>query len=208
MIYSFRDKILSIQYFKEKIKLIVFLIGLILILFFARYLFGLAYSRYEVRAKIYSNIDKALYIFEDEKLTFNLESTGIIPRDDPYIYKFSVSNYNSSKDSDVDISYKVSIRTTTNLPLQLKLYRNELYNSETSVNLLNGASSMQDEDGAWYKIYQVSDDFEFLYTSRTTDIFTLVVVFPSGYSENPIYADYIENIEITLDSKITSIFSI
>ena len=201
MIYSFRDKILSIRYFKEKTKLILFLLVLILILFFARYLFGLAYSRYEVRAKINANIDKALYIFEDEKLSFNLEPNGIIPRDEPYIYKFSVSNYNSSKESDVDISYKVSIRTTTNLPIQLKLYRNELYDSETSINLLNGSSIVQDEDGAWYRVYQVSDEFEFLYTSKSTDVFTLVINFPSVYSENPIYANYIENIEVTLESK-------
>lgn len=201
MIYSFRNKVLSIRYFKEKTKLILFLIGLILILFFARYLFGLAYSRYEVRAKINANIDKALYIFEDEKLTFNLEPTGIIPRDDPYTYKFSVSNFNASKESDVDISYKVSIRTTTNLPIQLKLYRNELYDSETSVNLLNGSSVAQDEDSAWYRVYNVTDEFEFLYTSKSTDVFTLVISFPSVYSENPIYADYIENIEVTLESK-------
>ena len=201
MINSFRDKILSIRYFKEKAKLILFLIGVIFILFFARYLFGLAYSRYEVRAKINANIDKALYIFEDEKLTFNLEPTGIIPRDDPYVYKFSVSNFNASKESDVDISYKVSIRTTTNLPIQLKLYRNELYDSETSVNLLNGSSVVQDEDSAWYRVYNVTDEFEFLYTSKSTDVFTLVINFPSVYSENPIYADYIENIEVTLESK-------
>lgn len=201
MINSFRDKILSIRYFKEKAKLILFLLGFILILFFARYLFGLAYSRYEVRAKINANIDKALYIFEDEKISFNLDPNGIIPRDDPYTYKFSVSNFNASKESDVDISYKVSIRTTTNLPIQLKLYRNELYDSETSVNLLNGSSVVQDEDGTWYRVYQVSDEFEFFYTSKSTDVFTLVINFPSVYSENPIYADYIENIEVTLDSK-------
>lgn len=201
MINSFRDKILSIRYFKEKAKLILFLLGLILILFFARYLFGLAYSRYEVRAKINANIDKALYIFEDEKISFNLDPNGIIPRDDPYTYKFSVSNFNASKESDVDISYKVSIRTTTNLPIQLKLYRNELYDSETSVNLLNGSSVVQDEDSAWYRVYNVTDEFEFLYTSKSTDVFTLVINFPSVYSENPIYADYIENIEVTLESK-------
>lgn len=201
MINSFRDKILSIRYFKEKAKLILFLIGLIFILFFARYLFGLAYSRYEVRAKINANIDKALYIFEDEKISFNLDPNEIIPRDDPYTYKFSVSNFNASKESDVDISYKVSIRTTTNLPIQLKLYRNELYDSETSVNLLNGSSVAQDEDSAWYRVYNVTDEFEFLYTSKSTDVFTLVISFPSVYSENPIYADYIENIEVTLESK-------
>ena len=201
MINSFRDKILSIRYFKEKAKLILFLIGLIFILFFARYLFGLAYSRYEVRAKINANIDKALYIFEDEKISFNLDPNEIIPRDDPYTYKFSVSNFNASKESDVDISYKVSIRTTTNLPIQLKLYRNELYDSETSVNLLNGSSVVQDEDSAWYRVYNVADEFEFLYTSKSTDVFTLVINFPSVYSENPIYADYIENIEVTLESK-------
>jgi len=201
MINSFRDKILSIRYFKEKAKLILFLLGFILILFFARYLFGLAYSRYEVRAKINANIDKALYIFEDEKISFNLDPNGIIPRDDPYTYKFSVSNFNASKESDVDISYKVSIRTTTNLPIQLKLYRNELYDSETSVNLLNGSSVAQDEDSAWYRVYNVTDEFEFLYTSKSTDVFTLVISFPSVYSENPIYADYIENIEVTLESK-------
>ena len=196
----FTKKIGNLNYSKEKIRFLLFALVLLLTLFLARYLLGMAYARYEVRTKINANIDKALYIFEDESPSFNLDPSGIVPSDTDYFYKFSVSNYNASKRSDVDISYKVIVRTTTNLPITIRLYRNEEHTATGATNIIANPVIRQDEDGAYYRVYETNVSYEMAYADRVTDIYTIVVNFPSSYSANPVYADYLENIEVTLES--------
>ena len=199
---KFVDKIKNMEYASEKFRFLIFAVGLFLILFLARFLLGLAFSRYELNAKINANIDKALYIFEDTKLSFNLEPKGIMPRNEPYIYKFSVSNFNESKQSDVDLSYTVQVRTTTNLPITIKMYRNEIYYASGSTNIFgDGAITKQDEDDAWYRLYQSVSEYEFYYTDKTTDVYTMVISFPMDYANNTVYANYLESIEVILNSK-------
>jgi hypothetical protein len=190
----------NIKYSEEKLRLFLFVGGLFLILFLASYLLRIAYARYEVKAKINANIDKALYIFEDEKLDFNLESSGILPSNEPYVYKFSVSNYNASKSSDIDISYTVDVKTTTNLPITIKLYRNELYTDSSATNLFTGSSNYRDSDDSWYKLYKTNEDYTMLYKDKVTDIYTLVINFSSVYSDDTTYENAMESIEVIIDS--------
>ena len=197
----FTKKIGNIAYSKEKIRFLLFALVLLMTLFLARYLLGMAYARYEVRTKINANIDKALYIFEDSSPSFNLEPSGIVPSDTVYFYKFSVSNYNASKRSDVDMSYKVIIRTTTNLPITIRLYRNEDHTAAGATNIISSPVIRQDEDGAYYRVYESNAQYEMDYVDKVTDIYTIVVDFPASYSANPVYANYLENIEVTLESK-------
>lgn len=191
----------NIRFLEEKKRFLLFVFFLFLILFLASYLFKVAYARYEIRAKINANIDKALYIFEDDKLDFNLEPEGIVPSDDAYVYKFSVSNFTTGKHSDVDISYRVKVRTTTNLPITVSIYRNELYDSSGATNLFQSSVLEQDEDDAWYRIYEINQDFEMDYEDDVTDIYSLVIHFPTAYASNITYADCLESIEVFLDSK-------
>ena len=142
---------------EAKKKIILFGILLLILLFLASYFLQLAYSKYEVNAKINANISKALYILDDEKLSFNIEPDGIIPSNEPYTYRFSISNYKDNKESDVDISYQLKILTTTNLPLNIKMYRNE-YN-EDATNLITTTNTIQDEYNTWYKEYKIDNNF-------------------------------------------------
>lgn len=194
------NKIKSINFFEEKKRLLLFGLLLICTLFLAFNLLQYAYSRYEIRAKVNANIDKALYIFEDNKTIFNIEPTGIIPRNEPYTYRFSVSNYNANKHSDVDISYQVKVRTTTNLPINISMYCNELPETAGATNLFQGSTTTQDEDGAWYREYTDISSHEMAYDDDTTDIYTVVISFPSLYSNNIVYANYLESVEVILES--------
>lgn len=199
---ALRRKLQETPYMKEKIRFLLFALILFLVFFLAKYLLGLAFARYEVRAMINSNIDKALYIFEDEKLSFNLEPEGIIPSNDPYVYKFSVSNFNTTKESDVDISYTIQVRTTTNLPITISMYRNELHTAVGATNIFNGgAQTRQDTDSAWYRLYTTGSAYQMAYTSHVTDIYTMVIDFPATYANNPVYANSIESIEVTINSQ-------
>ncbi len=192
---------INISLFEEKRRFLLFVVVLFLLLFLAYYLLGIAYARYEVQSQIYANIDKALYIFKGEDVAFNLDPDGIVPRDEPYVYRFSVSNYDGTTYSDVDLSYTVSIRTTTNLPISVQLYRNELPSTSGATNILGAAREVQDEDNAWYRVYDVSGEYQMLFENQVMDVYTMVITFPAIYSNNPIYADYLENIEVSLKSK-------
>lgn len=190
----------NISYVKEKGRFLLFVFFLIFILFVAYYLFQMAYARYEMNARLVANIDKALYIFDTDEVRFNLDPDGIVPSNDPYVYRFSVANFNETQNSDVDISYHVTIRTTTNLPITIQLYRNQLPTDSGAINLFNGVQNVQDEDGAWYHIYDVRDDYEMLYANEVTDYYTIVINFPLVYASDTTYVNSIENIEVTLDS--------
>ncbi len=195
------NKIRNIRFLDEKKRFLLFGMGLLLILFLAFYLLKIAYARYEIRAKVNANIDKALYIFEDEKLSFNLDTQGIVPSNQQYTYRFSVSNYNASKHSDVDLSYKVKVRTTTNLPITVGMYVNELPSASGAVNQFQSATTLQDEDDAWYRLYTTVNEYEMDYVDNDTDIFTMVIDFPATYAVDATYADYLESIEVILESK-------
>lgn len=201
MIQKMKTKITAISFYEEKKRFFVFAFLLLFCLFIAYYLFQYAYASYETTAKLNANIDRALYILDTNKMSFNIDSSQIIPSTTPYVYKFSVSNFNTNDMSDLDIEYQLQILTTTNLPLVFQLYRNENYDNPDSVNLLSGGKTIQDKDSSWYSLYQPSGKYMMSYSKKTTDIYTLVIFFPKNYSENLEYADGIENIEVIIQSK-------
>ena len=171
-----------------------------LIIFLAIKLFQIAYASYESIAKLNANINKALYIIQEGDMEFNIDLNKIEPSNEPYIYKFSVSNFDGNKHSQVDLEYQLDLRTTTNLPLTYKLYRNENYDDPNATNLFENVQIVQDTDGAWYNLAEGKDKYEFLYTETKTDIYTLVINFPKEYKNKLDYADNIDNIEIEIKS--------
>lgn len=201
MINKFYTKFSNINYFEEKKRFLLFSFFLLLFLYLAFKLFGVAYASYETNAKLNASIDRAIYLIDNEGMSFNIDPEQIIPSDDPYVYKFSISNFNATTRSDIDLLYELRVTTTTNLPLTFELYRNENYDDATAVNLFSSPRVAQDEDGAWYNIYEPSGVYEMLYAEEVTDIYTLVINFPKVYSSNVVYADSIENIEVMIKSK-------
>ena len=195
------SKIQNITLFEEKKRFLLFVLLLFSMLFLSYYLLTVAYSRYEVQTKIFSNIDKAVYIFKGEDVSFSLDPAGIVPSSTAYSYRFSVSNFDGETMGDVDLSYTVSVRTTTNLPISVALYRNELPEASGATNILSAARNAQDEDGAWYRVYDVNDEYEMLFEDQVTDVYTMVITFPAVYSNDPIYSNYLENIEVSLHSE-------
>lgn len=196
MIRLIINKFNNIKYKNEKLKLIYFGFSLLFILFLSGFLFSVSFASYQSQISLRANIDKALYIFDREGLTFNLDSEKIVPSNDPYTYKFSISNYREDKESDFNINYTIKIRTTTNLPLDFKLYKNTDLNN----NILSAGELKKDIDGSFYKLYTVNDSVTMNYTDKVMDVYTLSVDFPKMYSEDLTYADKIEAIEVIIDS--------
>lgn len=190
----------NIQYYEQKKRLLIVVLVMFLLIVLAVKLFQIAYASYESTAKLNANINKALYIIQEGDMEFNIDLNKIEPSNEPYIYKFSVSNFDGNKHSQVDLEYQLDLRTTTNLPLTYKLYRNENYDDPNATNLFENVQIVRDTDGAWYNLAEGKDKYEFLYTETKTDIYTLVINFPKEYKNKLDYADNIDNIEIEIKS--------
>lgn len=185
---------------KSRKRFIVYSILVLLLMFLSMYVLRV-FSSYQSDAYLNADVVKAVLLLDEEKLNFSIDTDGIVPSTKPYIYNFSIANYNSSKKSNVDLEYSLSFRTTTNLPLIYKLYRNEDYDSENSINLLENYQSLQDEDGSWYKTYSLKDNYSFSYKEKLKDIYSLVVYFPKEYSKTLDYTNVIDHVEIKVDAK-------
>ncbi len=192
---------MHIKYFEEKKRFLLFSVAILLLFFLAFYILNRTFGSYESNARLNAGIDQALYIFKDDELSFNLDPEQIVPSNDPYVYKFSVQNYDTDHDTDVDLQYTVDVRTTTNLPITVKLYRNELYNAAGATNLLGSPVIKKDSDNAFYRTYSTLGPYDMAYTAEVKDVYTIVIDYPVTYRDYEVYADYIENIEITLKSK-------
>ncbi len=140
-----------------------------------------------------------MFVLDEGEMSFNIDIDQIIPKDEPYIYTFSVSNFNEERKSDVDLKYNLKIQTTTNMPLEYRLYYKE-YNLDEK-DIITRRDLLQDEDSSWYNLLTVGTTYEFSYTERTTNIYYLVIDFPTVYKDVIEYSDAIENIEVIIDSE-------
>ena len=190
----------NISYFEEKKRFLIVILVMFILIVVAIKLLQIAYASYESQAKLNANIDKALYILKTGGMNFNIDLDKIEPSSKPYIYKFSISNFDGNRHSDVDIEYQMNITTTTNLPLTYELYRNENYDDENATNLFENMKTKQDVDGAWYNYLEGQEKYLFPYEEDKTDIYTLVVYFPESNKTTTEYADNLENIEVEIKS--------
>ena len=192
---------LNMKYYEQKKRFVILVLIMFLLIVVAIKLLQFAYASYESTAKLNANIDKAIYLLEAEGLSFNIDPDKIVPSNDAYVYKFSVSNFNENKHSDIDIEYSINITTTTNLPLTYEIYRNENYDDENATNLFQNATIKQDVDGAWYNVLEGEEKYLFPYTEDMTDIYTLVIHFDESHKQNTdAYADNLESIEVEINS--------
>lgn len=188
------------EYLKYRIRYIFIVSSLSVLLFFSLFLI-LTEARYESRVDLNARLDIAKHIINPGTYSFKLSMNDIIPRNEPYVYTFFLSNYDENNQSDVDMDYNLFFKTTTNMPLRYELYRNVNYTENGAVNLLSDMELIQDVDGAWYNQFNIDDTFSFLYQNRQLDTYYLVIYFDDIYANNLEYADNIDSIKIIVDAK-------
>lgn len=158
-----------------------------------------SYAYYNSKVNLALDIETAMYVVEPGEMSYNIDLDKIIPSDTPYIYTFSISNFNEEKRTDVDLEYSIKVQTTTNLPLRYRIYYDS-YDLDND-DLITTRELRQDEDNAWYNYFELSEEYEFNYRENMTNIYYLVVDFPTTYKNVLEYSNSIENIQIIIDSK-------
>lgn len=160
-------------------------------------LISASYARYYSKKAMKLDVVAALYILDEGEYKFDMDIEGILPSSEEYTYLFTVANFKDNKTSNVDLEYTMKIVTTTNLPLNYKLYKNE----NPGTNLLTSKEVKQDESNAWYNVFTLNTPSLFKYNTKTTDSYYLVVNFPEAYKNNLEYANKIESVTVIVNSK-------
>lgn len=203
--------------FKRRIKLLVCVLILIIL---HRIIFS-SYSLYESEANSNLDVDVAFFVLENENLGQLITLDDLAPGDTTSC-SFSIANFRTeeyvdetdgqTKEKEVvaetDIKYKLTIRTTTNLPLEYKLYINDnpVENSSAVDQINGGAVINQDEYNTYFnKLIEYENTFS--YKTATTDTYILEVKFPKGKTAtSEEYLDYtyqniIDAIEISVEAE-------
>lgn len=202
---------------KRRIKLLICLLIFVLL---HKIIFS-SYSLYESEAKSNLDIDVAFFVLKNENLGHLIKLDDLAPGDNTSC-SFSIANFMTEEYVDevdgqtkkrnviaeTDIKYKLTIRTTTNLPLQYELYINDnpLENS-SAVEQIDGKSEFnQDEYNTYFnKLIEYENIFK--HDVPTTDTYILKVTFPKGKLPGGTeymdfnYQNIIDAIEISVEAE-------
>lgn len=186
----------------KKEKIIIFtLISIVVVSITIFLVMSVTFSKYEtsITGNVASNI--AFYLTKADYQVQQIKLTTVKPREDPYVYTFSVSNVDGTKVSDVDISYILRIVTTTNLPLEYELYMNENYNSGTATNLVSSNNTLvgADEYGTYFKTITMPSE-TLLYSTPKTNNYTLLIYYDEDETDAK-YQDTVESIKLIVGSQ-------
>lgn len=184
---------------RKKFKTIVFTSLLVVLLLVSVFLIPTTFSRYVTNTSSDAEAMVAFYLLKTDYQTNVILLDEIAPRNNPYTYTFTVSNYNGTKRTETNMQYDLVIRTTTNLPLEYELYLNSVYTDANAENAITSSQVIQDSDGTYFNRFATDTEY-FSYSYNETNTYQLVVYFPETYVDQ-IYQDIVDSIEITVNSK-------
>lgn len=158
-----------------------------------------SYAQYESQKDIDFKFEKAKYIIKFGENSFNIDLGTIIPSASPYVYPFEIINYNNDETiNDVTLEYSLTLSTTTNIPLEYRLYKGENY--QTGTNILQTPVNAQDSDGAWYKKYPTLEKYIINHSEEETHEYQLLVYYPTQYKNVTTYIGQIEAVTLIISA--------
>ena len=185
---------------KKLIKINQVTIGII-ILFLLMLTVPFAYSKLFSQTESDTQIETAFFILKEDYYEASINLGNLIPRDEPYTYKFRIANNDGTNRLETKMEYHLRIITTTNLPITYRLYIDEEYTQEGSTNVITNDTLIRDEgeDGAYFRTLD-TESKTFNFEQNEENIYQLVVTFPKEYDSFE-YQDIIEGITIQIEAK-------
>ena len=155
-------------------------------------------ARYESNTQLSVSPSIAFFIVDVMNTSGQIKLDSMIPRDEPYLYSFEVSNFKDGKRANVDLTYSIEIITTTNMPLEFKIFKG----GANEINRIDSDMVTTDENGVYYRHLLINGVSQMPYSTNTTDTYTLWVSFPSIYKANPeIYEGIIDLVDIKINAE-------
>lgn len=160
--------------------------------------FKITQARYESQTDINVSPNLAFFIVDVGSQSGQIQLDGMLPSETPYVYSFNVSNFKNNKRANVDLTYTIEIITTTNMPLNFKIFKG----SSSTQDVIDSDTFTTDENGVYYRHLLINEASTFSYSANQTDIYKLWVEFPLQYKNNPNdYAGIIDLIDIKINAE-------
>lgn len=183
---------------KKKLLKSLIIISLIIIIIFAVIQIRKTLARYETTATAKKDVDVAFWVVGNDIKTGRIVVDDIYPRNEPYEYTFTVSNFNEDgKRAETDLEYDITITASTYLPLNYEVTRNgEICTKDDQLYI--------DEDDTYFRQIRLEaskNNFIMDCDNNKTDTFMIKITFPAEYNTNIDYADLVEDIKIELSAR-------
>ena len=184
----------------DRFSLVFRYIIIFVILLSVLYILTRTFSRYTTDVSVQVEPKLAFFIADVGTYSETLELGEILPREEPYYYSFTVSNFKNEDKANVDLEYQLQVITTTNLPLQYELFRNT--DDYTTGNIIDVKEVDTNADGMYFQTLGSSNYYDLTYHNKVTDTYVLKVTFPIEYQQFPEkYAGPVELIEVQLNAR-------
>lgn len=173
-----------------------------------------AFSRYKSEASSEQEIEIAYILLHTQQVTDNILINNLLPGNisgnvteatlqfdelKPATYEFQVKNTDGTNRSEVNIDYTITLRATTNLPLEYELYKNQNYNDTGATNILGTSSIERDSYGTYFKVSS-SGTQNLGHQTDQADTYQLVVKFPAT-ANSYLYSDIAESLQLIIDAR-------
>lgn len=175
--------------------LIILIVAIILLIIIG---IAITMARYRSTGNTDVSAEVAFFVLEEGLQTGNIMLANIYPREQAFEYDFTVSNTDGTKIAETSIEYEMELRITTNLPLEIDIYKNgtKLTNANDIENNI-----ILDESGQCYIRKIKIKKGEFTFNQEKTDNYKISAKFPTQYSTNEEYEGMIDHVSIVLDAK-------
>ncbi len=174
------------------------IILLIAIIIFAINQIRKTLAKYQTEGDAQRDVDVAFWIVDNSFQTERILVEDIYPRQEPFEYTFTVSNFNQEgQKAETDLEYDITITASTYLPLSYEI-------SKDGVICTKDDQLYMDNDNTYYRQIQLlakDNDFSMDSNINETDTLVMKITFPEEYSSNSEYADLIEDIKIELSAR-------
>ncbi len=187
------------EYFNQReFKLYLFFSILLVVTLFSIRTLNFTQARYESSVLSEVSPTLAFFVVGVESTTGQIKLEGMVPRVQPYLYSFQVSNFSGTDRANVDLTYSIEIITTTNMPLNFKIYKG----TNSTNDEIDSDTTTTDVNGVYYRHLVINDVSTMNYSTATTDTYTLWVEFPSSYMNYPTdYAGIIDLVDIKINAE-------
>lgn len=180
--------------------LIILIVAIILLIILG---ISITMARYRSTGTTSIVAEVAFYVIEEGIQTGNIMFSNLYPRETPFEYEFTVSNTNGADISEVSLDYNLDLAITTNLPLNVKIYK-KTSGSDTYSELTDSSqiehNIVLDESGQCYIRKIKLKNGAFTFNQSQTDTYKISAEFPIEYNEIEAYEGVIDNASILLEA--------
>lgn len=193
------------NFFKKIDKKRFIFVGKIIFIFVALVIIvnvmGETYTRYESEVDLSAEAATAFFVVDQGTYESSISLSGLVPSTQPLYFRFYVANYDqNNRRTNVDLTYTIKFETTTNLPLQYEIVRNQTFNGNYT-NIIQNSSLRQDDNGVYYNVFTNNYTYSFGHAQKELDEYILKVTFPESYKDYPdLYQGVIELFSIIIDA--------